>query len=49
MTMLGAANRDPRQFRSSQAFEMERKNNSHIAFGAVAHACMGAHMARLEA
>ena len=49
MTMLGAANRDPRQFDNPDEFDIERKNNVHIAFGAGAHACMGSHLARLEA
>ena len=34
LTMLGAANRDPRQFDNPEEFEVERKNNVHIAFGA---------------
>ena len=49
LTMLGAANRDPRQFDYPELFDIERKNNSHIAFGAGVRACMGSHLARLEA
>ena len=47
--MLSAANRAPRQFENPEVFDIERKNNSHIAFGAGTHAGMGAHLARLEA
>ncbi|MCU1659433.1 MAG: cytochrome [Pseudonocardiales bacterium] len=45
---LAAANRDPRQFEHPERFDLGRRRNPHVAFGAGAHVCLGQHLARAE-
>jgi 4-methoxybenzoate monooxygenase (O-demethylating) len=48
LTLLGAANRDPRQWPEAEQFKVERRPAAHVAFGSGIHACVGQVLARLE-
>jgi cytochrome P450 len=45
---IGAANRDPAQFRDPETFDVARSPNRHLAFATGAHQCAGMALARLE-
>jgi len=48
LCMLGAANRDPKQFKNPNELDLKRLNNQHLAFSAGPHFCIGNQLARLE-
>jgi len=48
MTLLGAANRDPRRFRHPETLHLGRDEGAPMSFGSGIHYCLGAALARLE-
>jgi cytochrome P450 len=46
---VGSANRDERQFKHPDRFDIDRTPNDHVAFGLGRHYCAGSRLAYLEA
>jgi cytochrome P450 len=46
--LLPAADLDPSRFARPEAYDLNRENKVHIAFGAGPHRCLGSHLARIE-
>lgn len=47
--LIGSANRDEARFAGAAEFDPDRPGNTPISFGAGAHYCLGAALARMEA
>lgn len=48
LLLIGAANRDEREFRDPDVFDVRRRIERTVAFGHGVHVCLGASLARLE-
>jgi cytochrome P450 len=48
LAVMGAANRDPKEFPEANRFNIARDPNPHVAFGHGIHFCLGAALARVE-
>lgn len=49
LTIVGAANRDPKVFDDPQRFDVTRANaGDHVAFSSGVHYCLGAALAKME-
>jgi cytochrome P450 len=48
MAVPWAANRQPHVFAEPNVFDIDRAENSHLAFGLGPHFCLGAALGRLE-
>jgi cytochrome P450 len=44
----GSGNRDDRQYRNAEIYDLARKPRGHLGFGGSTHACLGATVARLS-
>ena len=49
LLLVGAANRDERQFENADCFDISRNPQDQISFGSGVHTCIGRHLAKLEA
>ncbi|WP_308013447.1 cytochrome P450 [Streptomyces beigongshangae] len=48
LTLLAAANRDPRRFPDPHRLDLTRNNGPHLSFSAGGHYCFGGSLARIE-
>jgi len=48
LVLVGAANRDPRQWSEPNRFDISRKTAGHVGFGFGIHGCVGQMIARME-
>lgn len=48
VTLLAAANRDPRVFADPQDIKLDRRPNPHLGFGSGPHACFGSEFGKLS-
>ena len=48
LLLFASANRDEREFRDPDRFDVLRNPRRILSFGHAAHVCLGAHVARLE-